>query len=72
MTGEADTPRTVPTAAPPKWMNTIMTAMLRTPGIQRLLGKTLALITCTGRKTGNRNTTPVTYYRVNDTVTLDR
>lgn len=40
------------------------------PVPQRLLGRTIALITVTGRRTGKRYTTPVTYYRNGGTVTV--
>jgi deazaflavin-dependent oxidoreductase (nitroreductase family) len=64
-----DTAR-MPTWTPPRWLNVMMMAMLRTPGLQRLIGRTIALITVTGRTTGKRYTTPVTYYRDGDTVTV--
>ncbi len=61
---------TIPRWTPPAWLNTMMTAMLRTPGLQRLVGRTTALITVTGRTTGTRYTTPVTYLRDGDMVTI--
>lgn len=42
----------VPTWTPPRWVNAVMKVMLRTPGLQRLMGSTIALITVTGRRTG--------------------
>lgn len=60
----------VSTWTPPRWLNVLMTAMLRTPGLQRVIGRTIALITVTGRTTGRRYTTPVTYDRDGDTVTV--
>lgn len=62
--------RTIPGWTPPPWLNAMMTAMLRTPGLQRLVGRTTALITVTGRTTGRRYTTPVTYDRAGDTVVI--
>jgi deazaflavin-dependent oxidoreductase (nitroreductase family) len=62
--------RQISTGAPPKWMNAIVAGMLRTPGLQRLLGGSLALITFTGRKSGKRYMTPVSYYRDGDTVII--
>ncbi|HEU4539636.1 MAG TPA: nitroreductase family deazaflavin-dependent oxidoreductase [Jiangellaceae bacterium] len=59
---------TVPSAAPPRWVNNMVRMALRTPGLQRLIGRGLALITVTGRKTGTRYTTPVSYYRDHDAV----
>ncbi len=67
MTNEA---RTVPDRTPPSWLNAMMAAMLRTPGLERLVGRTIALLTFTGRRTGTRYTTPVTYYRDGDTVVI--
>lgn len=40
-----------------------MGLMLRTPGLQRIVGKSTALLTFTGRKTGRRITTPLSYVR---------
>lgn len=45
-----------------------MTVMLRTPGLQRMVGKSTALITFTGRKSGNPITTPLSYLRIGDRV----
>jgi deazaflavin-dependent oxidoreductase (nitroreductase family) len=59
---------TVPTGTPPAWVNSMMAAMLRTPGLERLIGKGIALITVTGRKTRTRYTTPVSYYQDENTV----
>lgn len=56
MTTEIRTPGT-----PPDWVNGLMGTMLRAPLIQRLLGKTFALITVTGAKSGRRYTTPIQY-----------
>lgn len=61
---------TMPDWTPPRWLNAMMSGMLRTPGLQRLVGRTVALITVTGRTTGRRYTTPVTYDRDGDTVVI--
>ncbi len=66
----ADTEITIPTRTPPRWMNAVVATMLRTPGLQRWLGTHTALLTFTGSRTGRRYTTPVTYYRRGDTVTV--
>lgn len=58
----------VPTTTIPPWFNRTITVLLKTPGIEKLLGSTLALITVTGRASGRSYTTPVTYYRDGDTV----
>ncbi len=65
----SETP-TIPSWTPPAWLNSGMTAMLRTPGLERLVGRNVALLTFTGRRTGREYTTPVTYYRDGDTVTI--
>jgi deazaflavin-dependent oxidoreductase (nitroreductase family) len=61
---------TVPTWTPPRWLNAMMMTMLRTPVLQNILGRGIALITVTGRKSGRLYTTPVSYYREGDTVTV--
>lgn len=48
---------------PPAWLNTQMRRMLKTPGLQRLVGQSTALISFTGRKSGRTFITPVTYVR---------
>ena len=59
---------TIPTWTPPLWLNAGMKLMLRTPGLQRFLGRAIALVTFTGRRSGRSYTTPVTYARHGDTV----
>jgi len=54
----------VPTTTPPAFLNKVVKVMLRTPGLQRLLGKALMLLTFTGRRTGRQYTIPVSYARV--------
>lgn len=46
---------------PPAWMNAAMRIMLHAPGVQRLLGRVLAIMSVTGAKTGRRYTMPVQY-----------
>jgi deazaflavin-dependent oxidoreductase (nitroreductase family) len=60
----------VPTWTPPGWMNATVKLLLRTPGLQSWLGRSIALITWTGRRSGRRYTTPVSYYRSDAEVTL--
>ena len=60
----------LPTETPPPWMNSLMTVALRTPGIRSAIGKRIALITFTGRRSGATYTTPITYMREGDTVTM--
>ncbi len=57
-------------STPPSWFNSFMAWILRTPGLQRLVGGSLALITFEGRKTGTTYTTPVTYAEFDDTVVV--
>lgn len=52
-----------PRWTPPRAANSLMGLMLRTPGLQRIVGKSTALLTFTGRKTGRRITTPLSYVR---------
>lgn len=61
-------PAEEPRWTPAPWLNWMMTVMLKTPGLQRMVGKSTALITFTGRKSGNRITTPLSYVRVGDRV----
>lgn len=49
---------------PPQWVNRIMSAMLRTPGFRRVLGKGFALITVTGSVSGRSYTTPVQHVMI--------
>jgi deazaflavin-dependent oxidoreductase (nitroreductase family) len=51
---------------PAPWMNAAVSAMLRTPGLRRVLGKVFAIITVTGSKTGRRYSTPVQPLRHGD------
>ncbi len=61
---------TVPQKAPPAWLNSMVVVMLKTPGLQRWLGRGLALLTYSGRRTGKRYTIPVSYARTGDEVLL--
>ncbi len=55
---------------PPRWLNGLMSTMLRTPLLQRIVGRSTALITVTGRKSGRAITTPVSYTRVDGSIVL--
>jgi deazaflavin-dependent oxidoreductase (nitroreductase family) len=57
-------------AAPPRWLNTLMAGMLRTPGLQRLVGKGTALLSFTGRRSGTEYTTPISYAWSGDRVLM--
>jgi hypothetical protein len=52
------------------WPNKLMRALLRTPGLQRVLGRSVALIAFQGHKTRRVFETPVSYARVCDTVVV--
>lgn len=54
---------------PPGWMNGFMKFMLRSP-LHWPISKSVLLITFTGRKSGKEYTTPVSYVRDGDTVTV--
>ena len=56
--------------APPAWVNSMMTWMLRTPLLEKIIGQGLALLTVTGRRTGRTYTFPVSYRREDATVTI--
>ncbi len=57
---------TVPAWAPPRRVNRLLTAALKTPGLQRIAGKGFILLTVTGRRTAKRYTAPVRYKRNGD------
>lgn len=50
------------------WFNRMMRVFLHTPGLEKVLGRSVALIAFEGRRTGKAYETPVSYQRVNDTV----
>jgi deazaflavin-dependent oxidoreductase (nitroreductase family) len=58
----------VPSRTPPRWVNQVVSVLLRTPGIQRWLGRSVALVRFRGRKTGRLYTTPVSYYGKGGTI----
>lgn len=53
-------------AAPPAWANRMMVLFLHTPILQRFIGRSVALVTFTGRTTGRTYTIPVSYEREGD------
>lgn len=60
----------LPEDTPPQWANSWMKWLLTTPGIQKIVGKGVALLSFEGRKTGNAYTIPVSYHREADIVTV--
>jgi deazaflavin-dependent oxidoreductase (nitroreductase family) len=61
---------TVPTWTPPAWMNACMSFVLKTPLLHRMVSGSIVLITFTGRKSGQRHSTPVSYDLEGNTVTI--
>lgn len=60
----------LPQDKPPDWANSWMKWALTAPGIQRMVGQGVALLSFRGRKTGKLYTIPVSYHRENDLVTI--
>jgi hypothetical protein len=60
----------LPDDRPPEWVNAIMKWAVTTPGLQGWVGRGVALLGFTGRKSGNRYTIPVSYHREGDVVTV--
>jgi hypothetical protein len=52
------------------FVNTGVTALIRSPRWGRLVGRGLAMMTYTGRRSGRTFTTPVGYKRFGDDVTI--
>lgn len=52
-----------PRFTPPRWVNALLRWLLRTPGLQRWVGRSTALLTFRGRRSGRLFTTPVGYVR---------
>jgi len=61
---------TVPAWTPPAWMNACMKFVLKTPLLHRMVSGGIVLITFTGRKSGQRHSTPVSYDLDGKTVTI--
>ena len=61
---ESDKAQVKMPGTPKPWMNATMRALLRTPGLRGWLGKSFAVITVTGSKTGNQFSTPVQYMKL--------
>ena len=60
----------LPQDKPPAWANSLMKWVLSTPGLQAWVGRDVALLGFTGRRTGQSYTIPVSYHRDGDTVTV--
>lgn len=55
---------------PSAFSNRMISLLLHTPLLHRVMSDKLLLLTFTGRKSGKRYTTPVGYVRTGDTVTI--
>lgn len=51
---------------PKPWMNTAMRTAMSLPIVRRILGKTFAIITVTGARTGREYSTPVQFVKIGD------
>ena len=60
----------VPDDKPPAWANSLMKWVITTPGLQKMVGGVLALLSFRGRRTGKLYTIPVSYYRDDGLVTI--
>ncbi len=60
----------LPEDIPPKWANSLMKWALTKPLLQTSVGREVALLRFSGRKTGEQYTIPVSYQRDGDTVYL--
>lgn len=53
----------IPQWKPPAWMNATMRAALRTPLLQRWLGRSTAVLAFSGRRSGRHYEIPISYCR---------
>lgn len=60
----------MPEDRPPAWANKLMKWALTTPGLQAWVGRQVALLGFSGRRSGQSYTIPVSYQRDGDTVTV--
>lgn len=70
MTVSSTTEMRLPQDKPPEWVNSWMKWALTAPGIQKMVGQGVALISFKGRRTGRSYTIPVSYHREDDVVTI--
>ena len=70
MTAPATTEVRLPDDRPPRWANSLMKWALTTPVLQSMVGKGVALLTFTGRRSGKTYTVPVSYHQEGDLVTV--
>jgi deazaflavin-dependent oxidoreductase (nitroreductase family) len=60
----------MPQDIPPAWANSLMKWALHRPVLGKWMGEELAILTFTGRRTGKAYSTPVSYHREGDKVTV--
>jgi deazaflavin-dependent oxidoreductase (nitroreductase family) len=70
MTTAPQTQSRISMDAPPAWANAWMRWALTTPVLQSMVGRSVALLTFTGRRTGRSYTVPVSYHRQDEAVTV--
>lgn len=61
---------TLPTRVPPGWVNRVVAGVLHTPGLERVLGRFLVVLSVTGRRSGRRYSMPLRYMRDGDAVVV--
>lgn len=59
-----------PRWTPPKWINRATILMLKMPGLQRIVGKSTALLTFTSGTSDEPVTMPISYLRIEDRVLI--
>ena len=67
---EAKAEGPLPSEKPPAWVNATIRVALHTPGVQALLGRYLAVLGVTGRRSGRALQINVAYARVGDEAIL--
>lgn len=65
-----DSDPTTPSGNVPPFLNAMVKAFLKTPVLQTALGKQLALLSFTGRRSGKLYTIPISYERRDDSVLM--
>lgn len=70
MTVSPTTDLQLPNDKPPDWANAFMRWALNTPGIQKMIGQGVALLSFRGRKTNQPYSIPISYQREGDIVTI--
>ncbi|MDH3260902.1 MAG: nitroreductase family deazaflavin-dependent oxidoreductase [Acidimicrobiia bacterium] len=66
----ADSTAKVPSGKVPAPLNAMMTFFLKTPVLQNSIGKYVALLTFTGRRSGRKYSIPISYRRRNNSILM--